>query len=37
MEKYLEGEELTKQKLDAGIKAGCLAMNITPMTLWYII
>ena len=32
MEKYLEGEELTEEEITAGLKAGCLAMNITPMT-----
>ncbi|WP_428026116.1 elongation factor G [Arcobacter sp.] len=32
MEKYLEGEELTEDEIIAGIKAGCLAMAITPMT-----
>jgi elongation factor G len=31
MEKYLEGEELTIAEIRSGIKAGCLAMNITPM------
>jgi elongation factor G len=32
MEKYLEGEELTEEEITAGLKAGCLAMAITPMT-----
>jgi elongation factor G len=32
MEKYLEGEELTEEEITAGLKAGCLAMSITPMT-----
>ncbi len=32
MEKYLEGEELTNDEIMAGIKKGCLAMEITPMT-----
>ena len=32
MEKYLEGIELTEEEITAGLKAGCLAMNITPMT-----
>ena len=32
MEKYLEGEELTEEEITAGLKAGCLAMKITPMT-----
>ncbi len=32
MEKYLEGEELTEDEITAGLKAGCLAMAITPMT-----
>ena len=31
MEKYLGGEELTKEEIKAGIKAGCLAMTIVPM------
>jgi len=32
MEKYLEGEELTEDEIVAGLKKGCLAMTITPMT-----
>jgi elongation factor G len=32
MEKYLEGEELTEDEITAGLKAGCLAMKVTPMT-----
>jgi len=32
MEKYLEGEELTNEEIVAGLKKGCLAMEITPMT-----
>ena len=32
MEKYLEGEELSEEEITAGLKAGCLAMAITPMT-----
>ena len=32
MEKYLEGEELTNDEIVAGLKKGCLAMEITPMT-----
>lgn len=32
MEKYLEGEELTEEEIVAGLKKGCLAMEITPMT-----
>jgi elongation factor G len=32
MEKYLGGEELTAQEIKAGIKAGCLSMDIIPMT-----
>jgi elongation factor G len=32
MEKYLEGEELTEDEIVAGLKAGCLSMEITPMT-----
>ena len=31
MEKYLEEGELTNDEIKAGIKAGCLSMNITPM------
>ena len=32
MEKYLEGEELTEEEIVIGLKKGCLAMEITPMT-----
>jgi elongation factor G len=32
MEKYLEGQELTEDEIVAGLKKGCLAMKITPMT-----
>ena len=32
MEKYLEGEELTEDEIVEGLKKGCLAMEITPMT-----
>ena len=32
MEKYLEGEELTEEEIVTGLKKGCLAMEITPMT-----
>ncbi|MCP4969157.1 MAG: elongation factor G [Arcobacter sp.] len=32
MEKYLEGEELTDEEIVDGLKKGCLAMEITPMT-----
>ena len=32
MEKYLEGEELSEDEIVAGLKARCLAMEITPMT-----
>ena len=32
MEKYLEGEELTEEEIVEGLKKGCLAMEITPMT-----
>ena len=32
MEKYLEGEALTEEEITAGLKARCLAMEITPMT-----
>ena len=32
MEKYLEGVELTEDEIVAGLKARCLAMEITPMT-----
>ncbi len=31
MMKFLEGEELTEAEIIKGIKAGCLAMTITPM------
>ncbi len=31
MEKYLGGEELSKEEIKAGIKAGCLAMTFIPM------
>ena len=32
MEKYLGGEELTEAEIKRGIKAGCLSMEIVPMT-----
>jgi len=32
MEKYLEGEELSEDEIISGLKKGCLAMDITPMT-----
>jgi elongation factor G len=32
MEKYLEGEALSEDEIVAGLKARCLAMEITPMT-----
>ncbi|RXJ87890.1 elongation factor G [Arcobacter sp. CECT 8985] len=32
MEKYFEEGELSEEEIVAGLKAGCLAMNITPMT-----
>ena len=32
MEKYLEGTELSEAEIMQGIKEGCLAMKITPMT-----
>ncbi len=32
MEKYLEGEELTEEEITKGLKAGCLALKLTPMT-----
>ncbi len=32
MEKYLGGEELTTEEIKAGIKAGCLALSLVPMT-----
>ena len=32
MEKYLEGTELTEEEIVGGLKARCLAMEITPMT-----
>jgi elongation factor G len=32
MEKYLEEGELNNEEIQAGLKAGCLAMTIVPMT-----
>ncbi|XOB61639.1 elongation factor G [Campylobacterota bacterium DY0563] len=32
MEKYFEEGELSEEEIVAGLKAGCLAMSITPMT-----
>ena len=32
MEKYLSGEELSTEEIKAGIKAGCLAISLVPMT-----
>ncbi|MBE0492438.1 MAG: elongation factor G [Sulfurospirillum sp.] len=32
MEKYLGGETLSVEEIKAGIKAGCLAMTLVPMT-----
>ncbi len=32
MEKYLGGEELSIEEIKSGIKAGCLSMDIIPMT-----
>ncbi|AXX93174.1 elongation factor G [Malaciobacter molluscorum LMG 25693] len=32
MEKYFEEGELSEEEIVAGLKAGCLAMTITPMT-----
>lgn len=32
MEKYLEGIDLTEEEIVTGLKKGCLAMTITPMT-----
>ncbi len=32
MEKYLGGEELTTEEIKKGIKAGCLSLNLVPMT-----
>jgi len=32
MNKYLEGEDLTEDEIVAGLKKGCLSMEITPMT-----
>ena len=32
MEKYLGGEELSEEEIKRGIKAGCLSMEIVPMT-----
>ncbi|RDU57407.1 elongation factor G [Helicobacter sp. MIT 99-5507] len=31
MEKYLNGEELSKDEIKKGLKAGCLSMSIVPM------
>lgn len=31
MEKYLNGEELSKEEIKKGLKAGCLNMSIVPM------
>ncbi len=32
MEKYLSGEELSVEEIKAGIKAGCLSLEMVPMT-----
>ncbi len=32
MEKYFEEGDLSEEEIISGLKAGCLAMNITPMT-----
>ena len=32
MEKYFEEGELSNEEIQAGLKAGCLAMTIVPMT-----
>ena len=32
MEKYLAGEELSVEEIKAGIKAGCLSLDMVPMT-----
>ena len=32
MEKYLSGEELTVEEIKKGIKAGCLSLDLVPMT-----
>ena len=32
MEKYLGGEELTVEEIKKGIKAGCLSLDLVPMT-----
>jgi len=32
MEKYLAGEELTTEEIKKGIKAGCLSLELVPMT-----
>jgi elongation factor G len=32
MEKYLSGEELTTEEIKKGIKAGCLSLDLVPMT-----
>ena len=32
LDKYMEGEELTKEEIKAGLKQGCIDLNIVPMT-----
>ncbi len=32
LDKYMEGEELTKEEIKAGIKKGCIDLSIVPMT-----
>ncbi|WP_292663923.1 elongation factor G [Nitratifractor sp.] len=32
LDKYMEGEELTKEEIKAGLKQGCIDLSIVPMT-----
>ena len=32
LDKYMEGEELTKEEIKAGLKKGCIDLSIVPMT-----
>ncbi len=32
LDKYMEGEELSKEEIKAGLKQGCIDLNIVPMT-----